>query len=178
MKGGLMKAEKGKYVVFEYCLSLESGEELPIKNVGRPIGFVLGEGHMLPAVEAGIQGMEAGESALILLEPEEAFGKYDDTKIREVDRSNFPPGVELKPTMSFQGRGPDGPVDFVIKSVDDDVVVVDLNHPLAGKRLRCDLKIHEVREITEEEKARMQGFGFGTGEGGPFFGMFGDGVKV
>jgi len=173
-----MKAEKGKYIVFEYRLSLESGEELPIKNVGRPIGFVMGEGHMLPAVENGLLGLEPGASAMILLEPEEAFGKYDVTKIREVDRGSFPPGVELKPTMSFQGNGPEGPVNFIIKSVDDAVVTVDLNHPLAGKRLRCEVKIHEVRELTEEEKARMQGFGFGSGASGPFFGMFGDGVKV
>lgn len=173
-----MKAEKGKYVVFEYRLMLESGEELPIENVARPIGFVVGEGHMLPAVEKGIVGLEPGASALILLQPEEAFGSYDDAKVREVDRSSFPPGVELKPTMSFQGKGPNGPVNFIIKSVTEDVVIVDLNHPLAGKRLRCEVKIHEVRELSEEEKARMQGFGFGTGTSGPFFGMFGDGVKV
>ncbi|MCP4600059.1 MAG: peptidylprolyl isomerase [Proteobacteria bacterium] len=150
-----MKIQDGSYVVFEFKLTLHDGEELDNEDANRSIAFVVGQGHMLPAVEKQIIGMEAGQSATIFLEPKEAFGEHDPNAIAEIPRSSFPENAELKPGTAFKAKGPEGPVSFVIIAVKEDIVEVDRNHPLAGKRLRCEIKIHEVSELTEEKKTEM-----------------------
>ncbi len=150
-----MKIKNGAYVVFAYTLSLDTGETLDITEAKQPVGFVVGSAHVLPSIEKQLLGMREGESATIFLEPEEAFGDYDPDAIREVPRDNFPKEIELKPTMPFQAEGPDGPVTFVVKSVENDTILVDMNHPLAGRRIRCEVEIHEVRDLTLEEKEQF-----------------------
>jgi FKBP-type peptidyl-prolyl cis-trans isomerase SlyD len=150
-----MEIKTGAYVVFSYTLSLDTGETLDITEAKQPVGFIVDSDHMLPSVEKQLLGMRAGESATIFLEPEEAFGKYDPDAIKDVPRDNFPGEIDLQPTMPFQAEGSDGPVTFVVKSVDGDTVSVDMNHPLAGRRVRCEVEIHEVRELTIEEKSQL-----------------------
>ena len=150
-----MEIKNGAYVVFAYILSLDTGETLDITEAKQPVGFVVGNAHVLPSIEKQLLGMREGESATIFLEPEEAFGSYDPEAIREVPRDNFPKEIELKPTMPFQAEGPDGPVTFVVKSVENDTILVDMNHPLAGRRIRCEVEIHDVRDLTLEEKDQL-----------------------
>lgn len=152
-----MKIRKDSYVVFVYSLKLDTGEELPIRETGMPIGFVMGQGHMLPAVERQLIGMGSGESATIFLEPKESFGAYNPEAIREVPRDHFPKNMSLTPTMTFQASSPNGPVTFTIQSVTDDTVIIDLNHPLAGRRIQCQVSIREVRTLTDVEKGIISG---------------------
>ena len=150
-----MEIKNGAYVVFVYTLSLDTGETLDITEAKQPVGFIVGSAHILPSIEKQLLGMRAGESATIYLEPEDAFGKYDPDAVREVPLDNFPKEITLKPTMPFQAEGPDGPVTFVVKSIEADTVTVDMNHPLAGRRIRCDVDVHEVRELTLAEKDQL-----------------------
>jgi len=151
-----MRIQNGMYVVFEYRLFLDTGEALPIKEMDQPIGFVIGHGHVLAAIERQLIGMQAGESATIYLEPHEAFGTYDPDAKGQLSRDRFPKGMPIKPTMPFTAKGPNGTVTFVIQSVEDDVVTVDLNHPLAGRRIVCQVKVYEVRNLTHAEKLMLK----------------------
>ena len=95
--------------------------------------------------------MEPGQSAKLTVEAEEGYGQPRQELFRELPREQFPADAEIEPNMIFEADGPHGPVRFRVESVSDEVVVANLNHPLAGERLHFDLKVTEVREARAEE---------------------------
>jgi FKBP-type peptidyl-prolyl cis-trans isomerase 2 len=151
-----MKIENGLYVVFEYSMTLENGERIGGTEPDKPFGFIVGRMHMLPSVEKRLLGMKTGEKATFWLLPGEAFGEPDPANIREIPRKVFPDGAELKEEMLFQAPGDASPYPFTIKTITDDTVTVDMNHPLAGKKLRLDVEIHDVRPLTQEEEEEIR----------------------
>lgn len=144
------------YVAFDYRLTLDSGEEVDKSPENQPFGFITGSGQIIPGLEKGIMGMSAGDKAEITVKPEDAYGQVNQGLIGDVPRSHFPPETELKPDMMFQSQGPDGEISArIIEVKDENTVVVDLNHPLAGKTLHFDVNILEVRELTPGELAAL-----------------------
>ena len=140
------------YVAFDYRLTLDSGEEVDKSPENQPIGFITGSGQLIPGLEKGMMGMTAGDKAEITVKPEEAYGQVNPSLIGDIPRSHFPAETELKPDMMFQSQGPDGEISVRILEVkDENTVVVDLNHPLAGKTLHFDVNIVEVRKPKPEE---------------------------
>ncbi|GAB4281688.1 MAG: peptidylprolyl isomerase [Deferrisomatales bacterium] len=154
-----MKADDQAYVAIEYTLTLDDGEVVDRSEPGDPLGFIFGSGQIIPGLEKGIHGMEAGETARVTVEPEEAYGHPKPELVRGIPRENFPADLEIEPGMGFEARGPHGPVTFRVQAVTDDEVMADFNHPLAGKRLTFDVKIAEVREARAEELAGLMGEG-------------------
>ncbi|MBU0728585.1 MAG: peptidylprolyl isomerase [Proteobacteria bacterium] len=160
-----MKIANDMYVAIDYCLTLESGEEIDRSEEGEPLSFITGSGMIIPGLEDQLLGMSIGESANIIVGPADGYGEFREDLCQTVPRSHFPPDVELIPGQ-FQAEGPNGPVSFEIKSVTDEEVVADFNHPMAGKQLHFAIKILEVREPSEEEKAAIAeagGCGCGCG---------------
>ena len=74
---------------------------------------------------------------------------------QEIPRDRMPPDMKIEPGMRFQAQRPEGLVMFSVQSVDEDTVTVDLNHPLAGKRLHFDVKVIEVRDPNDKELAAL-----------------------
>lgn len=164
-----MKIADKTYVAMDYCLKLDSGEEADCSQEGQPLTFITGTGQIIPGLDNAISGMSAGESATVTVEPEDAYGPMQDDLLQTVPRSQFPADQDVQPGMAFQAQGPNGPFMIVVKTVDDDNVTVDLNHPMAGQRLHFDVKIVEVREPSSEELAALAsqaqgGCGCGCGE--------------
>lgn len=151
-----MKIQDRAYVAIEYTLSLDTDEVVDQSQPGKPFGFIFGAGQVIPGLEKGLEGMEQGQSAKIAVEPEEGYGQPVSELFREIPREHFPSDEDIEPNMIFEGSGPQGPFRFRVESVSDDVVVADLNHPLAGERLHFDLKVAEVREPTAEELDRLR----------------------
>ena len=140
------------YVAFDYKLTLDSGEEVDSSAKGQPLGFITGSGQIISGLEKAIMGMKAGDSSRISVEPEDAYGKINPEMLQDVPREQFPADIELKPGMAFQAQGPQGPVMINVKDIkDENTVVIDLNHSLAGEKLHFDVDIVEVREPTAEE---------------------------
>ena len=146
-----MKIQDQTYVAIEYTLTLDPDEVVDQSEPGKPFGFILGAGLVIPGLEKGLEGMEQGQSAKLTVEAEEGYGKPRQELFRELPREHFPADAEIEPNMIFEAQGPHGPVRFRVESVRDDVVVANLNHPLAGERLHFDLKVAEVREARPEE---------------------------
>jgi len=146
-----MKVQKKAYVAIDYTLTIDSGEVVDRSESGKPLGFVYGSGQIIPGLERQIDGMELNREAKIVVEAAEGYGEVQKELMQELPRKNFPADVKIEAGMTFQAMTPHGPMKFNVASANDDVVVADLNHPLAGKRLTFDLKIAEVREATEEE---------------------------
>ena len=140
------------YVAFDYKLTLDSGEEVDSSSEGQPLGFITGSGRIIPGLEKAMMGMMAGDSLKISFEPEDAYGQVNPELFQDVPRNQFPGNIELQPGMTFQAQGPQGSIVINIKEIkDENTVVIDHNHPLAGKKLHFDVNIVEVREPTAEE---------------------------
>ncbi|HID98444.1 MAG TPA: peptidylprolyl isomerase [Thermodesulfobacteriaceae bacterium] len=157
-----MKIKDSMYVAIEYMLFSDSGDKLDSSDPGKPLGFIYGSGQVIPGLEKGLKDMEKGQSAKITVEPVDGYGELKDELFREIPRENFPADAELKEGIGFEASTPHGTVKFKIKTVKDDVVIADFNHPLAGERLHFDLTVTEVREPSVEEMASLGGCGCGT----------------
>jgi len=151
-------------VALTWTLKDTLGEELD--RLEEPVEFLVGGRDLLGKIEEALQGHEAGDKLDLHLEPEDAFGDYDETRVFLEPRAIFP--KELEEGMTFEqlpeGATSEGlPADalFTVTEIYPDHVVLDANHPLAGIALRLHLKVEAVREATEEEVgAGTLGVGF------------------
>ena len=151
-----MKIQDLAYVAIEYTLTLDSDEVVDQSQPGKPFGFIFGSGLVIPGLEKGLEGIEQGQSTKFSVEAEEGYGQPRQELFRELPREHFPADADIEPNMIFEADGPHGPVRFRVESVSDEVVVANLNHPLAGERLHFDLKVIEVREPTQEELDKVR----------------------
>jgi FKBP-type peptidyl-prolyl cis-trans isomerase SlyD len=155
-QGADMKIEGKVHVEIEYTLKLESGEEVDKSEPGKPLVFVSGIGQIIPGLEKELEGKEQGESLVVVVEPENGYGAYNEQAVNDIPKTSFPEGMEIEEGMVFQAQGPQGPTTIRIKEIKEDSVLGDFNHPLAGERLTFDVKITEVREMTEDELAAAE----------------------
>lgn len=150
-------------VALTWTLKDTLGEELDV--LAEPVEFLVGGGDLLARIEEALQGHEAGDRLDLHLEPEDAFGDYDEQLVFLEPRERFP--KELEEGMTFEGlpagSNEQAPKDllYTVTEIYPDHVVLDGNHPLAGIALRLHLKVEAVREATEEEIGRgTAGTGF------------------
>jgi FKBP-type peptidyl-prolyl cis-trans isomerase SlyD len=137
-----------------------------LDELADPVEFLVGGDDLLARIEQALQGHEPGDTLDLHLEPEEAFGDYDEQLLYLEPRSLFP--AEIEEGMTFEGLPPgssanDAPRDllYTVTEIYPDHVVLDGNHPLAGIALRLHLAVESVREATEEEIGRgSAGAGF------------------
>jgi FKBP-type peptidyl-prolyl cis-trans isomerase SlyD len=99
-----------------------------------------------------LEGKGAGDALQVKVSPDEGYGEHDPEKIEEVPRGEFPDELELKVGGILTATDPEGhEMDFLVKELRKDTVLVDFNHPLAGKTLHFDVTVREVRAATAEE---------------------------
>jgi FKBP-type peptidyl-prolyl cis-trans isomerase SlyD len=112
----------------------------------------MGWGAMPPGLEEAMMGMETSDHKVVRLSPQEAYGDLDRELIMEVPRSDFAADIELKTGLVFETENEEGhPVYFIVQEVHPDHVVIDFNHPLAGKELEVSFTVRQVREATQED---------------------------
>ncbi|MES2481211.1 MAG: peptidylprolyl isomerase [Pseudomonadota bacterium] len=159
-----MEVSQQCVVALTWSLKDTLGEILDVLD--EPVEFLVGGADLLAKLEESLQGHEPGDRLELHLEPEEAFGDYDESLVFLEARSLFP--ELLEEGMTFEGlpvgaSGQDAPADtvFTVTEIYPEHVVLDGNHPLAGIALRISLKVEAVREATEEEiGAGTTGTGF------------------
>ena len=126
-----------------------------IQEAGEPMLYLHGGyDNIVPAVEAVLEGKRPGDRVEVQVEPEDAFGDYDEMLLRVESREEFPDELEIG--MQFEGVPGEDEDDaesrvYVVTDIADDKVVLDGNHPLAGIALKFDCKVIEVRAATEAE---------------------------
>jgi FKBP-type peptidyl-prolyl cis-trans isomerase SlyD len=129
-------------------------------------GCVFGYGALLPGLEAALEGKRVGGRCSVELGPDEAFGERDATHCLEVERSEFPPDVA--PGDRFDAEREDGtPQVLSVLEVTEESVILDLNHPLAGQRVRFEVEVLEARPATEPELALAEAALADEPEGSP-----------
>ena len=137
----MKKVQNGDTVTVHYTGRLEDGSIFDTsRHEGRtPITEKIGEGKLIKGFENGILEMSEGESKTIEIEHTEAYGPVNDLLITEIPKNQVPENVQVGEML--QGMGPQGPIMVKIIEVKDDMVVIDANHPLAGKKLIFDLEL-------------------------------------
>jgi FKBP-type peptidyl-prolyl cis-trans isomerase SlyD len=147
-----LKIANGMVVALDYKLHLGDGEVIDASEPGSPLYYVQGEGSIVPGLERALEGLGKGDTRQIIVPAEDGYGPHDPDGVQDVPNDAF--GGELPEVGNqYTARGPDGEVvPFVVREFKPGFVVVDLNHPLAGKTLHFDVAIQEVREATAEEK--------------------------
>ena len=134
----------GSVVSFEYTLSDENGEVLQSNKGKEPVTYTHGQHEIIPGLEKGLAAMEINEEKSIRVKPEEAYGQVDPQGFKEVPKSDIPT-TELDVGTPLNARGPQGEELLIhVSEVKDDTVVLDFNHPLAGKTLHFDVKVVDI----------------------------------
>lgn len=142
--------QEGMFVRFDYVLTLDDGEVIDRSPEGQPLGYVHGTGSIISGLEKALEGMAVGEQKEVMVPAAEAYGEFEPGMIEQLPRTLFPADVEVG--MGFRMRNEAGQVLTVfVESIGDDVVEVNLSHPLAGKDLYFAVQIAEVRQATEED---------------------------
>jgi FKBP-type peptidyl-prolyl cis-trans isomerase SlyD len=155
-----MKISNGNVVGIDYSLHLGDGEVIDASEPGAPLTYLHGEGQIVPGLETALEGLAVGERRQVVVSPADGYGEHDPRGLQEVPRRAFPADLEPKAGMELTAEGPRGePVPFVVREVKPESVVIDLNHPLAGKTLHLDVTVREVRAATDEERAHGHAHG-------------------
>lgn len=135
---------KDKLVSLEYTLRLEDGEVVD-SNVGQePLTYTHGNGELILALEAALKGMAIDDEKRVVIEAKDGYGLVDPERVQEVPLGLVAPDAR-EPGAQIQTRGPHGkPLYMRVKEVKKDTIVMDMNHPLAGKRLHFDVKVLDI----------------------------------
>jgi len=159
-----MAIENNNVVTLNYVLHTieENGERTFVEetNAENPLTFLYGVGMMLPKFEENIAGLNPGEKKSFELEATDAYGERDDKAVAQLPADMFkemgvPPVGEVIPLQDNQGNQ----FRAVVLEVSPEVVVADLNHPMAGKKLNFDIEVISSRQATEEELAHGHAHG-------------------
>ena len=150
-----MEITKQCVVALTWTLKDTLGSELDVLD--EPVEFLVGGNDLLEKVQEALQGHAPGGKLDLHLEPEEAFGDFNDQLIFLEPRALFP--AEIEEGLTFEGSAmpagcnPDMPKDvvYVVTDIYPEHVVLDGNHPLAGIAIRLSLKVEGVREATIDE---------------------------
>ncbi len=141
----IMVIEKGNYVEVHYTGKLADGTVFDTSKGKKPLGFVVGGGQMIKGFDKAVEGMKKGDSKTFTLKPEDAYGGRREELKHSFPKDSAPEGVtEGAQVMLSAPNGQALPATVV--KVTDEEVVVDLNHPLAGKELTFDITIEDVKD--------------------------------
>ena len=141
----MAKAQFGNTVKVNYTVRIDDGTVVDSTKDHVPFTFTIGLGSAIPGFEKAIMEMSAGESKTVEVSVEDAYGPYYRELIKEVERDNFPPDFKFEAGQRLELPGEYGqPAIMTIMQVSDKTIVLDTNHPLAGKELTIDIELLEI----------------------------------
>ncbi len=146
-KGKDRKVQEGDKIKVEYEGKFKDGEvfDSSDKGQGKPIEFTVGEKKVIPGMDEAVRGMQVDEEKEFSVGPDKGFGERKEGMRKEIPRDKMPEGQEPKEGMMLALGTPDGrQVPGKVVEIDDEKVVIDLNHPLAGKDLDFKIKIANI----------------------------------
>src|SRR4051812_22828976 len=147
-----VKISKDRVVCIDYTIRLANGQVVETSIGHEPLTYLHGRKQIVPGVEKAVDGLDAGASIDIVVAPDEAYGDRDPAGVFVVPRAAFPAEEDVGPGMMFSAHRPDGrSLTFRVVEANDELVLVDTNHPLAGETLHISVLVHEVRNATAEE---------------------------
>ncbi|WP_121065281.1 FKBP-type peptidyl-prolyl cis-trans isomerase [Chachezhania antarctica] len=141
----MTQAKPGDTLHLRYEGKLDDGTVFDSSEGRDPLSFELGSGQIIPGLEAGVTGMEVGEKRTVRVEPSDAYGEHEPERLQAVDRENIPDHIPTDPGTQLQVQTQDGQsLNVVVAEVTEKEVILDANHPLAGKALTFDVELLEI----------------------------------
>lgn len=142
-----MAVKKGDKIKIEYTGKLDDGTVFDSSENKEPLEFTVGSNEIIKGVDEAVVGMEKGEEKEIDVSPEEAYGPYNADMKQKVPKESLPKDQEIKPGMRMIAQSQNGQkIPVKVDDVDEKEVTLDLNHPLAGKKLNFKIKVVEMPE--------------------------------
>jgi FKBP-type peptidyl-prolyl cis-trans isomerase SlyD len=147
-----MRVKYGRVVRIDYLVRVATGQVVETSSARGPIEYLHGSGQILPALERALEGLSEGGQAAFSIAPEEAYGQRREDNVVSLPKGLFPSDVQLEVGLCLYARASGGQsYPITVKEVKDDMVLVDLNHPLAGERLFFEVNIRGVRPAGNQE---------------------------
>lgn len=146
--------ESGKFVTVNYKGTLESGEVFDSSEGGEPMEVKVGSGQVIQGFENALMGMALNEEKSFTLEPDEAYGFRDENQLHTFSRQEVPPEMNPQVGDVIGLQTPDGQqIPAKIAEADEEKVVVDLNHPLAGEKLNFEIQVVGISDTPTQMSA-------------------------
>jgi FKBP-type peptidyl-prolyl cis-trans isomerase 2 len=133
----------GKVIALEYTVKLEDGQVVDTNVGGDPLSYTQGANQIIRGVESAVEGMEVGQAKQTVIPPTDGYGDADPNAFAEVPKDKLPREIEVG--TQLHGKDASGrEIRPVVSAIKDQTVVLDFNHPLAGKTLYFDLKVMSI----------------------------------
>ena len=138
------KIESGKKITLGYKLFVE-GNLIETADAKQPFIYTHGQHQIVPGLEKNLTGLKAGDKKTVRVSPQEAYGFVDPKQFWEFDKAKLPSDIPLKVGTMVEARSPQGEVRLVkIREIKGKTVVLDFNHPLAGKALEFQVEVLNI----------------------------------
>jgi len=138
-------------VSIDYTLTVEK-EVIASSEDEEPLAFLQGHGNIIAGLEREMLGMKIGESKDIVVSPADGYGELEEDAYLEIPSNQFPENIPLEIGVELEIQNEEGePAYARIEEIENNIVLLNFNHPLAGKKLHFSVKVLELREATEEE---------------------------
>ncbi len=143
----------GMMVSLEYTLKSPDGKVIETSKGKEPLKYTHGQRMMIPGLERELTGMKVGGEKHVTVKPEDAYGKIDPKAVQEVPKEKIPANA-LKVGAVLAARSPEGMVvPMTVREIKEKTVVMDLNHPMAGKTLVFDVKMVDIQPASAPSQA-------------------------
>lgn len=150
-----MKISSGSVVSIHYTLTDDQGQVVDTSQGQDPLQYEHGSGNIIPGLEKALDGHASGDNVQVTVEPEEAYGQRNEEMIQSVSMETFANVDKVETGMQFRVETEKGPMVVQVKDVQDETVVLDFNHPLAGERLHFDVEVMDVNESDGEDTPKI-----------------------
>jgi len=138
-------ATSGSTVAFHYTGTLPDGSVFDSSEGRDPLSFTMGQGQIIPGLEAAVDGMSEGEEKTVTVAASDAYGERDPNAMQQIPRDQIPENIPTEIGTQLQMQAPNGQaIPVVVAEADETSVTLDANHPLAGKDLTFAVKIVSV----------------------------------
>lgn len=146
-----MKVAAGKHVHIQYTLKNDAGEVLDSSEGRGALGFTAGAGEIIPGLEAALMGKEEGDHVEVTIAAKDAYGERVAEAVQEVPKAQFAGIPDLQVGMPLQAQTPEGVLTVFVAAINDNTVVIDGNHPLAGETLHFSVDIEVVHDAHDHD---------------------------
>ncbi|MGE0198565.1 MAG: peptidylprolyl isomerase [Simkaniaceae bacterium] len=136
--------ENGKQVAIEYSVFLDDNTKID-SNVGKdPLIFLFGAHQILPALEEALRGLDVGDNREITLPPKDAYGDVNPDAYKRVEAKLIPEDLRFEGALLVVSDEQFGEMLIRVESLEGDQIILDFNHPLAGKTLKFDVTVIDI----------------------------------
>ena len=141
-----MMIDNSSTISLHFSLALENGDVIDSTFAKQPATFTMGDGSLLPGFERQLIGLVSGDKKTVIVAKERAFGAHNPQNLQRFKRSDFDKDAQFSDGMMFTFTdAAGGELPGVVSSFDDDQVMIDFNHPLAGHDITFKVEITNVR---------------------------------